>query len=256
MTSAPEERWLETETGRVGARLWYPDAAGPAPLVVSYMDAFGLRPAMDAVAAPYVDAGFAVLQPDLYARCPLDAPFDLTTVWTDPPERARLGTHLAAVRPAEVAADTRAWLAALAGDPRIAPGPIGLIGYCMGGRMALCVAAALGDAVGAAVCVHAGGLVTDAPDSPHRSVDRVRAQLVVASAGADPGFTDAHRAALAAALESAQVRATLLHDPDVRHGFAVPDVPVFDAAAAATVRRAARDAFATALAPAGPPAPR
>jgi carboxymethylenebutenolidase len=220
------------------------------------MDALGLRPAMDAVAAPLVDAGYVVLQPDLYARCPLAAPFDPVTLWTDPPERARLGVHLAAVRPAEVVADTRAWLAALAGDPRIAPGPIGLIGYCLGGRMALCVASALGDAVGAAVCVHAGGLVTDAPDSPHRSVDRIRGQVWVASAGADPGFTDDHRAALAVALEAAGVRHGIQHDPAVRHGFAVPDFPVYAPAAADAVRRAALATFASALGPAAPSAAR
>jgi carboxymethylenebutenolidase len=197
------------------------------------MDAGGLRPAMSGMAEPLTAAGYAVLQPNLYWRSGPYAPFDFATVWTDPDERKRLSGLMNGFTPAQAMADTRAFVAALAGDPRVRAGRIGAVGYCMGGRMAFYAASELADLVAAAASIHGGGLVTDAPNSPHLGADRIRGALYFAVADQDQSCTPAHVEKLRAALDAAHVRHAIELYPGALHGFAMPDFPVYKADAQA-----------------------
>ncbi|HUO36300.1 MAG TPA: dienelactone hydrolase family protein, partial [Candidatus Acidoferrum sp.] len=49
--------------------------------------------------------------------------------------------------------------------------------YCFAGAMALRIAAELPDKIGAVASFHGGGLYTNAADSPHTVLPRVKAQL-------------------------------------------------------------------------------
>ena len=60
-----------------------------------------------------------------------------------------------------------------------ATGPVGITGYCMGGRYGWRVAAAHPDRVASLGSFHGGGFVTDAPDSPHRSADQTPGRAVL-----------------------------------------------------------------------------
>jgi carboxymethylenebutenolidase len=224
---------VAVEGGNADGLVFRPPGAGPFPLVVQYMDAGGLRPAMAAMAEPLVAAGFAVVQPNLYWRSGPYAPFDFATVWTDPAERARLGALMNGFTPAQAMADTRAFVHALAADPRVRAHRIGCVGYCMGGRMAFFAASELADLVAASASIHGGGLVTDAPNSPHLGAPRIRGALYFAVADEDRSCTPEHVATLRATLEAAGVRHEIELYPGARHGFAMPDFPVYDAAAAA-----------------------
>jgi carboxymethylenebutenolidase len=97
--------------------------------------------------------------------------------------------------------------------------------------MAFLVASALGERVAAVAAIHAGGLVTDAPDSPHRGVAGLRGRLYLGVAANDASCTPEHQEALTAALDAAGVRYAL-ERYDALHGFAVPDFVVYDEAAA------------------------
>ena len=222
---------VTTADGVVDGRLF---AAGgePRPLVVSFMDAGGLRPAMSTMARPLVDAGYAVLQPNLYWRHGDYAPFDTSTVFGDPDERERLMAMVRSVAPDQAMADTAALLDAVAGDPRVRAGRVACVGYCLGGRMAFIAATRLGDRVAAAASIHGGGLVTDEPDSPHRSAANIDAAIYLAVADEDPSCTPEHQSVLREALGAAGVRYQLEVFEGARHGFAVPDFPVYDERAA------------------------
>src|SRR5689334_22213001 len=139
-----EKIQVDTADGRADGELVVPAGEGPFPLVIYYMDAGGLRPATRAMAERLAAAGYAVLQPNLYWRSGPFAPFDAKTVFSDPSERARLNQLMQAVKPAQVVADTKAFLTALDADPRVRTDKLRLVGYCMGGRMAFLVAEALG----------------------------------------------------------------------------------------------------------------
>jgi carboxymethylenebutenolidase len=223
---------VPTPDGEAHANLFTPDGAGPWPLVVFYMDAMGLRPAMSEMAGRLVAAGYAVLQPELYWRSGPYAPFHAATTFSDPPERDRVRALMNAVQPQQVIDDTNAFLAALGGDPRWDGGRIGLLGYCMGGRMALFVAAALGARVAASASVHGGGLVRPGPDSPHRGGPHIKGRLYFGVADNDNSCTAADCAVLGEALQAAGARHDIELFAGALHGFAVPDFSVYDAAAA------------------------
>ena len=58
-----------------------------------------------------------------------------------------------------------------------APGPVGTVGYCMGGRLALNAIGHFPDRIRAMVSMYGGALHTDQPDSPHLLADRVTGEM-------------------------------------------------------------------------------
>src|SRR5262249_5448747 len=101
-----------------------------------------------------------------------------------------------------------------------------------GGHYALVAAGMFPDRIAAAASFHGGNLATDRPDSPHLLADRMRAALYVGVAGIDPHFLPEEKDRLESALSAAGVAHTIEVYPNVRHGFAVPDLPVYDRDAA------------------------
>ena len=223
---------LEKEGGTLDARLYLPSAGGPWPLVVFYMDAFGLRPSLTAMAARLGDGGYAVVQPNLFWRSGPFAPFDPAKTFTDPKERERVMSLMNAVRVEDVVSDTRALLEEVGSDPRVSTARLGLVGYCMGGRFAFLVAAELGERVAASASIHPGGLVTENSSSPHLRSASIRGRVYLGIADEDRSCSPQHQQALREALSAAGVRHTLELYSGAHHGFAVPDHSVYDAVAA------------------------
>lgn len=223
---------LQRAEGTLDALVFTPEGEGPWPLVVFYMDAFGLRPALEEMAGRLTEAGFAVLQPNLYWRSGPFEPFDPTGAFNDPDERARIMGLMHAVTVEHVADDTLALVSEIATGGRVRTERFGCLGYCMGGRMAFCMAEELPDRVAASASIHPGGLVTDAADSPHRGVERIRGVVYLGIADEDRSCTPEHQEALREALDAAGVRYTLELYEGARHGFAIRDHSVYDADAA------------------------
>lgn len=223
--------------GILDGRLFVPEGEEATrarwPLAVMYMDGYGLRPALSAMAAPLTARGYAVLQPNLYWRVGMYEPFDARTAFSDPAERERVMRLVHGVKPDEAMADTRALVERVAAtDDRIRTERFGTVGYCMGGRAAFISAEQIPERVVAAACIHPGGLVTDRPDSPHRHVADIRGEIYIAAADEDPSFTPEQRAILTAALDAAGIPYELELLVGARHGFAVSDHAVYDEAAA------------------------
>jgi carboxymethylenebutenolidase len=221
---------VSTPDGVMNVRLVLPEGAGPWPVVVFLNDAAGDRPAMTIMVQRLAGAGYAVVQPEFYWRQGSYAAFDGQTAFVDPAERVRVYAMMAQVRPADVVADVRAALSLLGSDPRLVTDRVGAVGYCMGGRLAFVVATEV-PAVAAVAAIHAGGLVNETPHSPHRACGSLRAEVYLGVAEADASCTVEHQAALCAALDAAGVTYRL-ENYLARHGWAVPDFPVFDAVAA------------------------
>jgi carboxymethylenebutenolidase len=134
-------------------------------------------------------------------------------------------------RPASIMRDVDAMLTYLAAQPDVRTDRIGLVGYCMGGRLALYAAGNFGDRVAAVASYHASGVATDAPDSPHLLAPNMKARVYVAGAIEDAGFDDAQKARLDEALAAAGVRHTV-ETYHARHGWVPRDTPVHDPAEA------------------------
>lgn len=203
-----------------------PDGPGPYPGVLLFMDVFGLRPQISEMATRIAGRGYAVLAPNLFYRTvrgPLVEAGELLDDASRGAAFARLLPSLRALTPGRIVADTAAYLDFLAERDDVAAGPAGVVGYCMGGRNALIVAAAHPERFAMLAGFHAGGVVTDGPDSPHRSVPSITAEVYFGHADNDGSMTPEHIKALEEALESAGVTHTSELYEGAPHGFTMAD---------------------------------
>jgi carboxymethylenebutenolidase len=75
-------------------------------------------------------------------------------------------------------------------------------------------------------------LGTDKPDSPHLFVKNITGRVYAAGAIEDASFPEEQKIRLEKALTDAGVNHVVETYSGARHGFAVPDLPVFDKGAA------------------------
>jgi carboxymethylenebutenolidase len=238
---------ISTPDGSCDASLHTPTGAGPWPAVIMFTDAGGVRPTFHAMAQQLADLGYAVLLPNVYYRLGEIAPFDMKNVFTNADERKRLMALVASVKKDEAARDTEAMLDFLAAQPEVADTKVGTTGYCMGGGLALTAAGRFPDRVGAAASFHGGQIASEAPDSPHLLAGAMKATVYVAGAENDASFDAEQFDRMSKALSNAGVSHTLVTYP-AAHGFAVPDNPTYDEAAATRHWQALEDLYASALA--------
>src|SRR5881227_2008710 len=148
------------------------------PGVLFIMDAYGLRPTIDEMADRIAADGYVVLAPNVFYRAGRPPVVPLPDL-SDPEQRAgffqSIRPLIGQLTPERLAADGGAYLDYL--TQVASPGPVAITGYCMGARVGWWVAAAHPDRVAALAGFHAGGLVTDGPDSPHRSAGALDAEL-------------------------------------------------------------------------------
>jgi carboxymethylenebutenolidase len=212
---------IETADGRAPVLVW--EGQGPRILVIS--DGIGMRPAIQAVGEEIARHGYRVVMPDVFYRMgPYTAP-DPRRLFSDPEVRASwFASAQRALSPELMRRDLEAYLR-FAG-----PSPVGVVGYCMGGRFAFSAAGWFPETVRAAAAYHPGGLVSDKPDSPHLLAPKIRGRLYIGRASEDPSFDDQALATLEGALADAGVAHTIETYP-ARHGFVPADTPVHDEAA-------------------------
>ena len=222
---------IKTNDGTAKAGLFRPSVVSPAKAgVILYMDAFGPRPALHGMAERLANEGYAVLVPDLFYRNAPYGPFDAKTAFVEEKTKAALMALVSGTTQDMTIRDGAAFLGALAGEG--VTGPIGTVGYCMGGARSLNAAASYPERIRAAASFHGGNLASDAADSPHRKAASIKARLYVGMAGVDRSFPPEQSARLAEALRVAEVDHTIENYVGMAHGWCVPDHSVFDAAGA------------------------
>ncbi|MHB8284069.1 MAG: dienelactone hydrolase family protein [Caulobacteraceae bacterium] len=223
---------IKTADGVCPSYVFHPDGDGPWPGVLMFMDGPGMRPSIQAVAQRLAAQGYYVLLPDLFYRSGPYAPIDAAKVFTDKTLREQhRETFMSKATPAAVMSDVPAFLDALAAAPQVQPGPVGVVGYCMGGRLALIAAGTYPDRFAAAASYHGGGLANDTPSSPHLLAAKMQAKIYVGGATEDANFPDDMKARLEAALTEAGVEHTVETYP-AKHGWVLADMPVYNAAEA------------------------
>ena len=222
---------IKTKDGICPSYVYRPAGRGPWPAVLVFMDGLGIRPAMLEIGERLAAHGYFALLPDLYYRSGPYEPMNPHTVFSDPAQRKILTEKFFALAtPANIMADTRAFLDYLAAQPDVKPGGIGTTGYCMGGLMSLTAAGTYPDRIVAAASYHGGRLASDAPDSPHLLAAKIKARVYVAGAIEDQSFPDDMKTRLEEALTTAGVDHTIETYP-AKHGWVFRDTPVYDAAA-------------------------
>lgn len=225
---------IPTSDGRADAFAAFPDPADGRrhPGVLLYTDAFGVRPELETRARQLAAHGYYVLVPNLYHRhgpAPVvDLPEHIGEA-VRPAVIAQLMPLLEAHTTERVLRDADAYLRFLAAQPEVSAGPVGVIGYCIGAALALRTATAHPDRVAAVVGFHPGFLVTRAPDSPHRLVPRLTAQVHIGLAEGDMSPTSVSE--LHQALDAAGLEYTTEVYPGTIHGFTMSDTDAFNPAA-------------------------
>lgn len=223
---------VPTTDGEMRTFVVHPSDGGPFPIAFLFMDGIGYREQIRANARRFAEAGYFVVAPDLFYRSGEEITVDFRKLsgGMDSPEGRRLREFVASVTPERVEADTAAALAVVRHDAVVDPRSLVCVGYCMGARAALHIAASRDD-TRAAAGIHPGALVTDKPESPHHELASVTGELYLAFAEHDRTATAESVDAFRAAMGNAGVRGTVERIPGAAHGFAMADLPVYDHAA-------------------------
>jgi carboxymethylenebutenolidase len=223
---------IDTADGVADAYLTRPDDQ-PHPGVLFVIDAIGLRPRIEEMADRIAAQGYVVLAPNVFYRGGR-APGVVPPMNPDDPDgRAKfmqvVRPLMEQLTPEAMNSDAEAYLGRLEQE---APGKVAITGYCMGGRHGFNLAAAFPDRVAALGSFHAGGLVTDAPDSPHHAAGDIAAEMYFGHADEDPNMTPEQIAELERALDQAGARYRSELYAGAKHGYTMSDMPVYDEAAA------------------------
>lgn len=190
------------------------------PGVLYYMDALGPREAIDVMGERLANAGYVVLAPDLFYRFGSYGPFDGSSFGNET-SRTEIMKMIRETTQEMTKRDSAAFLDALEAEG--VSGPVGAVGYCMGGGRALTAAAAYADRIAAAASFHGGNLASEAGDSPHRLAADIKARVYVGVAGVDGSFPPEQSARLAEALRTGGVDHIIENYIGMSHGWTVPD---------------------------------
>ena len=224
---------VTTNYGRMPAFAVCPSQDGQWPLILFYMDAPGYREELKHMARRIAKQGYYVLLPDLYYR--------LGTIRFDLPRRDE--TMSAVIRPCiahamnrqQIIDDTGAAIAFADGQSQAKPGPVGAVGYCMGGPFIVWAAGAFADRIVAAGSLYGVRLVNELDQSPHLWVGQVKAELYFGFADQDPASPPDKVEIFTKAMEEGGVNHRVEWLDDTRHGFCFPERGAFKPAAAEQV---------------------
>ncbi|WP_063796523.1 dienelactone hydrolase family protein [Chondromyces crocatus] len=216
---------LTTASGPMRAYEVGPPGAGARGSLVFLMDGLGFRDVLFPMADRFAAGGYRVIVPDLFHRVGPNVHFDAKEVFSSPDKIAEMRKLLSRVDTPGAMEDFATCLERLSASAE-GSGPIGTLGYCMGGRFAFLAASHFPDRVRAIASIHGGHLVTAAPDSAHLAADRIRAPLYFAIAEQDGSFTPENETTLRETLERCGARFEMEHYA-ARHAWTMADAPVY-----------------------------
>jgi carboxymethylenebutenolidase len=202
-------------------------ATGAAAGVIVWPDILGLRPAFRQMGRRLAQSGYSVLVVNPFYRgakspvVPEGATFGPETQKIVMP----LFKQLSATTHTTDAVAFTAWLDSQAAVSKARK--IGTTGYCMGGPIVMRTAAAVPDRIGAGGSFHGGPLVTEAPDSPHLLVPKMKAQFLFAVAENDDQRNPKEKEVLRAAFAAAKLPAEIEVYAGAAHGWCPPDSAVY-----------------------------
>jgi len=226
---------IPTADGAMDSFVVHPDEGGPFPAVFVYMDIWGLREELFDEARRIALAGYHVTLPNLWYRrgkVRYEARNEKGQMrsFIDLPQAVQDEMHanMFQVTDPMAMADTGAMLAFLKNEP-VRPGPMGSVGYCLGGRLAILASAFHPERFCAAASLHGTRLVTDKPESPHRLAEKYRGEIYCGFAEQDhlaPPETIATLDRILSGRGNVHYRAQV--HPGTVHGYSLPDRDVYD----------------------------
>jgi carboxymethylenebutenolidase len=220
---------VQTAGGTTEAVIYFPEKAGRWPGVIHYTDIGGIRASHEQMARRLSETGYVVLMPNIFYRTSALPLFDFPLKFGEERTTKRLSELTGPLTSDAITCDASDYVDFLARQDFVKPGPMGVVGYCVSGKMALYTAFSRPDRIAAAASFHAGGLATDAPNSPHLILGPlITARLYFGHAVNDKGMPPEAIDRLNHALEAWGGK----YESDVYegayHSWTVPDSPVYN----------------------------
>ncbi len=212
------ETSITTPDGEMPTWIYHPEHDGPSPIVLYLMDAPSIRPALHEMASRLATAGYYVMLPYLFYR---GGPFREFGA-SDEDMHARR-EFMDQVNPTNILGDVDALLAVADGDAAAdSTRKVGAVGFCMSGGLVISAARALPERVAAVASIHGAWLVKDTDDSPHKGLDKVKAEIYFGWCDNDATAPAEDVPIMEQALKDANVTYTLDWLTEAVHGYAPP----------------------------------
>src|SRR5271166_6038449 len=191
---------ITTKAGEMETFICHPERNGPSPAVFMLMDAHGIREELKNMARRLGTVGYYVLLPNLYYRAGRD-----TIYGPDVHEEGSAEQQREVKRRA-----------------------VGCHGYCMSGSYSLAAAARYPERIAAAASFYGTWLVSEAEESPHLSLGKVKGELYIGCAEHDSLAPLPMVEELRALFTQAGTAGEIELYPGVHHGFAFPQRWCYD----------------------------
>lgn len=221
---------IKTSEGSCDCFVAYPSENGSFSPVILLMDIFGPRKYLHDMAEQLAALGYFVLVPNLFYR-------DIRAPYVDyfPLDKEKFTKAIGEIRPIyakwssdQTVADMPYFMKFFSEQKQVKKGRLGLAGYCMGGSLAIKLAAAYPNEVTAVASFHASRLATDAPDSPHLSLPKIKAEIYVGHADNDEGMPPEQIERFQQALEETPLHYETELYKGAAHGFTMKDLPAYN----------------------------
>ena len=230
---------IQTPDGMMDAYAAWPGSGGPFPLVLLFMDVWGLREELFAIARNVAAKGYYCVVPNLFYREgkvryeKRNAEGKMVSFTALPLEKqAEMSNRSGKVDRERSRTDIAAILDFCRGEP-VAPGAAGSAGFCLGGRVAFYAGQEF-PRFRANASLHGTWLIKDVSDSPHLFIGRMRGEVYC-------GFGELDRFGAPEAV--ATLDRAFAANPNVRylrhvhagadHGYSLPDRDIHAAEATA-----------------------
>jgi carboxymethylenebutenolidase len=223
-----QERRIDTTDGRMDVFVTYPNEGRAHPVVILYMDAFGIREELRDMARRIAAEGYFVVLPNLYYREVQTA----SPEYAETPAERRIA-YARHINNRLIMQDTDAILNYVESDQRADAAAVGAVGFCMSGAFVLAAAGTYPSRIKCAASIYGVNLVVESDDSPHLLAHRVAGELYFACAEHDDYVPGKVIDKLKAHLDGTAVNYRIDWYPGTRHGFAFADrVDAYDGVSA------------------------
>jgi carboxymethylenebutenolidase len=209
---------IPTADGLMNSFVVHLDAVGPHPVVLFYMDALGKREELHDMARRLAAEGYCVVLPNLFYR----RSRDYVLKERSDAAMAELFAHMGSLNGATTVCDTRALLSFVDALPQSDAARIGAVGYCMSGPLLVWAAAAFPDRLRSIAVIHGANMATEAADSPHCVVEKIKCESYFACAETDTWAPPADITKLQAGLEASGAPHRIEWYLGTQHGFVFP----------------------------------
>ncbi len=215
---------LPTGDGLMPVYVCRPAGTGPHPAVIVVMEAFGLNAHIKDVSERIAREGYVAIAPDLFYR--FGSPI---VPYEDVP---RAIAYIQRFDDAALMAELGVVIQHLKGRHEVRSDRIGIVGFCVGGRIAFLTACRHPAAIKVAVSFYGGGIAADTPSAPINLADRIQCPVLCFFGEADKMIPMDQVRRLDETLKRLKKTAEVKVYKGAGHGFFCDDRASYDAGSA------------------------